>query len=99
MARTSTTCTWECESGSGRLTMLHALVGERLLISAARWARVSEAMKLRRASRAIDARPSAAGLDVSDDAMVTNLESFRDSRPRWSREVLCRLSGLTACGL
>ena len=79
--------------------MLHALVGERFLISAASWARVSEAMKLRRASRAIDARPSVAGLDVSDDTMVANLEPFRVPRPRWSREVLCRLSGLTACGL
>ena len=87
------------ESGSGRLIKLHAQAGERWLVSAARWARVSEAMKLRRASRAIDARPSVAVLDVSDDAMVTNLGSFRASRPRWSREVPCRLLGLTACGL
>ena len=57
--------------------MLHALVGERLLISAARWARVSEAMKLRRATRAIDARPSVAGRDVSDDTMVASLAPFR----------------------
>ena len=74
-------------------------MGERLLISAARWARVSEAMKLRRASRAIDARPSAAGLDVNDDVRVMNLEPSRATRPRCPREVLCRLSGLTVCGL
>ena len=90
---------WECESGSGRLTRLHALVGERLLVSAARWARVSEAMKLRRASRAIDARPSAAGLNLYDDVRVMNLESSRATRPRCPREVLRRLSGITVCGL
>ena len=71
--RTSTTCTWECENGSGRLTRLHAPVGERWLVSAARWARVSEAMKLRQASRAFDARPSVAVSDVSDDTKVASL--------------------------
>ena len=52
-------------------------MGERWLVSAARWARVSEAMKLRQASRAFDARPSVAVSDVSDDTKVASLELFR----------------------
>ena len=52
-------------------------MGVRLLMSAARWTRVSEAMKLRRANRAIDARPSVAGRDVSEDTMVVSLAPFR----------------------
>ena len=54
-------------------------MGVRWLISAARWTRVSEAMKLRQANRAIDARPSVAGRDVSEDTMVVSLAPFRVS--------------------
>ena len=40
---------------------------------------MSEAMKLRQANRAIDARPSVAGRDVSEDTMVVSLAPFRVS--------------------
>ena len=40
---------------------------------------MSEAMKPRQANRAIDARPSVAGRDVSEDTMVVSLAPFRVS--------------------
>ena len=84
---------WECVDSCGHLTGLHARVG------ACQPARVSEAMGLRRARRAVDARPSAAGTHLYGDVRGQNLVSSRATRPRCPREVLRRLSGLTVYGL
>ena len=84
---------WECVDSCGHLTRPHARVG------ACQPARVSEAMGPRRASRAVDARPSAAGIRLYDDVRGQNLVSSRATQLRCPREVLRRLSGLTVYGL